>query len=149
MTNYHCGFRRSPPRSAHERSDRFDQTHVQADQRNAKEPAMPLSLAGKALAVVIAVGSFGALELAPPDIHGQTVFLERLALRVDQAHRLSPEAATQISDLLARARSQRPRGGELDTRRQQAIARIESALLAKTSLRAVETEAQSSPVARR
>jgi hypothetical protein len=113
------------------------------------EPAMPLSLAGKAVAAAIAVGSFGAYELAPPDVRGQTVFLERLALRVDHAHMIAPETAVQISDLLARSRAQPSRGGELDARREQAIARIESALLEKTSLGGAEPDAQSSPVARR
>jgi hypothetical protein len=108
---------------------------------------MPLSLAGKAIAAVIAVGSVGALELAPPDIRGQTVFLERLALRVDHAQVIAPDTSTRISNVLARVRAQRPRGGELDARREQAIARIESALLTKTSL--AEPGAQSSPVARR
>jgi hypothetical protein len=110
---------------------------------------MPLSLAGKAVAAVIAVGSVGALELAPPDIRGQTVFLERLALKVDQAHIIAPETAAQISDVLARARTRLPRGGELDARRAQAIARIESALQAKTSFGGAAPDAQSSPVARR
>jgi hypothetical protein len=51
--------------------------------------------------------------------------------------------------VLARARSPRPRGGDLDARREQAIARIESALLTKTSFGGAEPDAQSSPVARR
>jgi hypothetical protein len=110
---------------------------------------MPLSLSGKAVAAVIAVGSLGAYELAPPDIRGETAFLERLALNVDHARVIAPETATQISDVLARARSQRPRGGGLDARREQAIARIESALLAKTSFVGAEPDPQSSPVARR
>jgi hypothetical protein len=110
---------------------------------------MPLSLAGKAVAAVVAVGSLGAFELAPPDIRGQTVFLERLALRVDHARTIAPETATQISDVLVRMRSRRPRGGELDLRRAQAIARIESALLAKTAFGGAAPDAQSSPVARR
>jgi hypothetical protein len=109
---------------------------------------MPLSLAGKAIAAVIAVGSFGAYELAPPDIRGQTVFLERLALRMDHARTIAPETATQISDVLARMRS-RPRVGELDARREQAIVRIESALLTKTAFGDAGPDAQSSPVARR
>jgi len=110
---------------------------------------MPLSLAGKAIAAVIAVGSVGALELAPPDIRGQTVLLERLASKVDQARVIAPETAAQISDLVARARAQRPRGGEFDARRAQAIARIESALLTKASFGGAAPGAQSSPVARR
>ena len=111
---------------------------------------MPLSLAGKAVvAAMTAIGSFGALELAPPDLRGQTVFFERLALRVDHAHVIAPETATQISHLLARARAQRPRVGALDARRQQAIARVEGALQAKTAFGSAATDAQSSPVARR
>lgn len=110
---------------------------------------MPLSLAGKAIAAVIAIGSVGAFELAPPDTRGQTVFLERLAQRMDAARVIAPETATQISDVLSRARTQRPRGGELDARRAQAIARIEGALLAKTSFVGAAPGAQSSPVARR
>ncbi|HEY2736295.1 MAG TPA: hypothetical protein VGI70_19990 [Polyangiales bacterium] len=110
---------------------------------------MPLSLAGKATAALIAVGSVGAFELAPPDIRGETVFLERLALKVDQARVIAPNTAVQISDVLARARAKHPRGGELDARREQAIERIESALLTKASFVGAEPDAQSSPVARR
>ena len=33
---------------------------------------MPLSLAGKAVAAAIALGSVGAYEMAPPDMRGQT-----------------------------------------------------------------------------
>jgi len=108
---------------------------------------MPLSLAGKAVAVALALGSVSVYELAPTDTRGQTAFLERLALRVDQAQAIAPETATRISDLLARIRTTPARGDRLDARRAQAIARIESALQAKTSLG--EREAQSSPVARR
>ena len=110
---------------------------------------MPLSLAGKGIAALIALGSVGAYELSSPDARGQTVFLERLALKVDHAHVIAPETAKQISDVLVRLRSQRPRGGGLDARREQAIARIESALRAKTSFVGAEPDAQSSPVARR
>ena len=110
---------------------------------------MPLTLAGKAVAAAIAVGSFGAYELAPPDSRGQTVFLERLAQRVDRARVIAPETATQISTVLTRLRSHHPRGGEFGTRREQAMARIKSALLAKTSFGDAEADAQSSPVARR
>ena len=110
---------------------------------------MPLSLAAKAAAAAIAIGSVGVYELAPPDARGQTVFLERLALRMDHARVIAPEAALQIADVLARLRAQPSRGGELDARRQQAIARIESALQAKTSFGGAEPDAQSSPVARR
>ena len=110
---------------------------------------MPLSLAGKAIAAVVAVGCFGALELAPPDTRGQTAFLERLALRMDHARMIAPETAAQISDVVARARAQTPRSGGLDARRDQAIARIESALLTKTTFGGAAPDAQSSPVARR
>ena len=110
---------------------------------------MPLSLAGKAAAAVIAVGSVGAYELSSPDVRGQTVFLERLALKVDQARMIAPVTAVRISDLLARSRAQPSRGGELDARREQAIARIASALQAKTPVGGGELGAQSSPVARR
>ena len=110
---------------------------------------MPLSLAGKTVAALIAVGSVGAMELAPPDIRGQTAFLERLAHKMDHARMIAPETAAQISGVVARARAQQPRGGELDARRAQAIARIERALLAKTSFGGGEPDAQSSPVARR
>ena len=110
---------------------------------------MPLSLAGKAVAAAIALGSVGATQLAPPDIRGQTVLLERLALKMDHARVIAPETAAQISDLVARARAQQPRGGEVDARHAQAIARIESALLAKTSFGGGGPDAQSSPVARR
>jgi hypothetical protein len=110
---------------------------------------MPLSLAEKAIAAVIAVGSLGAFELAPPDTRGQTVFLERLALRIDQAQTVAPDTAARISDLLARLRAQQPRGGEFELRRAQAIARIEGALLTKTSSGGAAPGAQFSPVARR
>jgi hypothetical protein len=109
---------------------------------------MPLSLAGKAAAAALALGSVGAYELAPTDTRGQTVFLERLALRIDHAQVIAPETATRISDLLVRVRAGPARGGDLDERRVQAIARIESALQTKASLGG-EREAQSSPVARR
>src|SRR5262249_59333304 len=94
---------------------------------------MPLSLAGKAIAAVIAIGSLGTYGLAPQDSRGQTVFLERLALKTDHARVIAPETATRISDLLARMRAQQPHGGDLDARRRQAIARIESALQTKLS----------------
>src|SRR5262245_7713598 len=109
---------------------------------------MPLSLAGKALAAVIAIGSVGAYEWAPPDARGQTAFLERLADRVDRAQTIPPDTATLISDLLARMRAQQPRGLELDTRRRDVMARLETALQAKLDSAGV-TAAQSSPVARR
>src|SRR5690348_1844419 len=108
---------------------------------------MPISLAGKAVAAVLALGSVSAYELAPTDTRGQAAFLERLALRIDRAQVIAPDTATRISDLLARVRATPARGDGLDTRRAQAITRIESALQAKTPL--VEREAQSSPVARR
>ena len=110
---------------------------------------MPLSLAGKGIAALIAVGSVGAYELSSPDARGQTVFLERLALRVDHAQVIAPQTAARLSDLLARSRAQPSRGGELAGRREQAIARIESVLLAKTSFVGAKPDAQSSPVARR
>src|SRR5262245_42626284 len=94
-----CKFCWSVARSAHERFRRFDETHVRADQHDRREP-MPLSLAGKAIAAVIAVGSFGAYELAPPDTRGQTVFLERLAQKIDHARVIAPETATRMSDVL-------------------------------------------------
>jgi hypothetical protein len=109
---------------------------------------MPLSLAGKAFAAVIALGSVGAYELAPPDARGQTEFLQRLADRVEHARTIAPETATRISDLLARMRAQPPRGGELDTRRRDVMARLETALQAKAAS-AGELAAQTSPVARR
>jgi len=110
---------------------------------------MPLSLAGKGVAAVIAIGSVGAYELASPDMRGQTAFLERLALKVDHARVIAPQTAVQLSDLLARSRAQPLRGTELDARREQAIARIESALHQKAAFGGAEPEAQSSPVARR
>jgi hypothetical protein len=134
---------------AHEHFDAFDKTHAEAGQRNGKEPAMPLSLAGKAIAAAIAVGSLGAFELAPPDTRGQTVFLERLAQRMGEARVIAPDTAARISDVLARVRAQRPHGSAFDPRRAQAIARIEGALLTKTSLGGAAPAAQSSPVARR
>jgi hypothetical protein len=109
---------------------------------------MPFSLAGKTVAAALALGSVGAYELAPTDTRGQTVFLERLALRIDHAQVIAPETARQISDLLARVRAKPAHGGDLDARREQAIARIDSALQTKTSLGG-EPEVQSSPVARR
>ena len=110
---------------------------------------MPLSLAGKAVAAAIALGSVGAYEMAPPDMRGQTVFLERLALRVDRARVIAPETATVISDLIVRIRAQHPGGADLEARRQQAIARIESALQTKISFGGARPNSQSSPVARR
>lgn len=110
---------------------------------------MPLSLAGKAAAAALALGSVCASELAPTDTRGQTVFLERLALHIDHARVIAPETATRISDLLARVRARPARGGDPDARRAQAIARIESALQTKTSVAGGERETQSSPVARR
>jgi hypothetical protein len=109
---------------------------------------MPLSLAGKAAAAALALGSVGAYELAPIDTRGQAVFLERLALHIDHARVIAPETATRISELLARVRATPARDGDPDARRAQAIARIESALQTKTAL-AGAREAQSSPVARR
>jgi hypothetical protein len=110
---------------------------------------MPLSLAGKGIAAVIAVGSVGAYELSSLDARGQTVFLERLALRVDHAQMIAPQTAVQLSALLARSRAQPSGGAELDARRAQAIARIDSALKQKTPAAGAEPGAQSSPVARR
>ena len=119
------------------------------NQQTRKGPAMPLSHAGKTAAAVLALGSVGACELAPTDTRGQTVFLERLALRIDHARAIAPETATRISDLLARVRSRPTNDAGLDGRREQAIARIESALQAKASLAGDALAAQSSPVARR
>jgi hypothetical protein len=110
---------------------------------------MPLSLAGKAAAAALALGSVGAYELAPIDTRGQTVFLERLALRIDHAQVIAPDTATRVADLLARVRARPARGGDLDERREQAMARIESALQTKAYPAGGEREAQSSPVARR
>jgi hypothetical protein len=109
---------------------------------------MPLSLVGKIAAAALALGSIGAYELAPTDTRGETVFLERLALRIDHAQAIAPQTATRIADLLARVRARPARGTDLDGRREQAIARIENALQAKT-LGDRELTAQSSPVARR
>ncbi len=116
--------------------------------RSGRGPAIPLSLAGKA-AAALALGSVGAYELAPNDARGQAVFLERLALRIDHARTIAPEAATRISDLLARARAMPTRGGDADTRRALAIVKVERALQDKTSVADDEREPQSSPVARR
>jgi hypothetical protein len=91
----------------------------------------------------------GAYELAPTDTRGQTVFLERLALRIDHARAIAPETATRISDLLARVRAKPARAGDLDERRTQAITRIEGALQTKAYPAGGERAAQSSPVARR
>ena len=62
---------------------------------------------------------------------------------------IAPQTAVQLSALLARSRAQPSGGAELDARRAQAIARIESALQAKTSFGGAAPDAQSSPVARR
>ncbi len=110
---------------------------------------MPFSIAGKAVAAALALGSVGAFELAPTDTRGEAVFLERLAARIDHARVIAPESVTRISDLLARVRVRPARGGDPEGRRARAIARVESALEAKTSLADGEREAQSSPVARR
>ena len=110
---------------------------------------MPLSLAGKVIAAAAAVGSLGAYEMAPLDMRRQTVFLERLALRVDHARVIAPETAARFSDLLVRLRAQHARGADLEARRQRAIARIEGALQTKISFDGAPSEAQSSPVARR
>jgi hypothetical protein len=117
-----------------------------------KEPAMPLPLAGKVIAGLIAIGSVGASELSPPDTRGQTVFLERLAARVDHARAIAPQTDKTISDLLIRVRSQhlkRAPSAELDARREQAIARIEQALQTKLATGDAQPALQSSPVARR
>src|SRR5215510_6343889 len=97
---------------------------------------MPLSLAGKAAAALIAISSVGAYELSPPDWRGQTVFLERLASRIDQAHTIAPDTATRITELLARVRVQHPRAADIEARRQEAIARVENALQTKASVAA-------------
>ena len=110
---------------------------------------MPLSLAGKAVAAAVAIGSVGAYELAPTDTRGQTVFLERLASRVEHARAIAPETATRMFDLLARVRAKPVRHADLEARRGAAITRIEGALQTKTSLAGGTLEAQSSPVARR
>jgi hypothetical protein len=120
-----------------------------ADQRNEGEAAMPLSLAGKGVAAMIAIGSVGAYGLSSPDVRGETVLLERLALKLDHAQMIAPDTAARITDLLTRSRGQPSHHSELDARREQAIARIESALQAKTSPGGGEPGAQSSPVARR
>jgi len=108
-----------------------------------------LSLAGKAAAAAIAIGSVGAYEWAPSDTREQTIFIERLALRIENARVIAPDTATQVSDLLARVQARPVRGGDVDARREQAIARIEAALQAKMALAGGRLEAQSSPVARR
>jgi len=103
---------------------------------------MPLSLAGKTAAVVLALGSVGAYALAPPDARGQIVFLERLALRLDHARVIAPDTAMRINELTARARAQHAHSGDLAPRREQAIVRIENALQAKMSVGAA-ADAQS------
>jgi hypothetical protein len=113
---------------------------------------MPLSLAGKVVAGLIAIGSVGAYELSPPDTRGQTVFPERLAARVDHARTIAPQTGQAISDFLIRVRAQHPRSAptaELEARREQAIARIEQALQTKLAIGDAQPGLQSSPVARR
>ena len=92
---------------------------------------MSISFAGKAFAGILSLGTLSAFELAPPDARGQTVFLERLADRVEHARQIAPETGAVLSDTLARFRRQRPKAGgaaDLEPRRQLAVARIEQAL---------------------
>jgi hypothetical protein len=113
---------------------------------------MPLSLAGKVVAGLIAIGSVGAYELSPPDTRGQAVFLERLAVRVDHARTIAPQTGQTISDFLIRVRAQHPKrasSAELEARREQAIARIEQALQTRLAIGGSQPDPQSSPVARR
>jgi hypothetical protein len=113
---------------------------------------MPLSLAGKVIAGLIAIGSLAAYEWAPPDTRGQTVFLERVAARVDQARIIAPQTGKVLSDLLIRIRAEHPKtapSAKLDARRQLAIAKIERSLQTKLAIGYPQPDPQSSPVARR
>lgn len=112
---------------------------------------MPISLAGKAIVGLVAIGALGAFKLAPPDTRGQTVLLERLANRIDRAQSIAPQTSKVLSDMLNEIRRQpasNDRASDLETRRQLAIARIERVLQTKLTSRS-EPEPQSSPVARK
>jgi hypothetical protein len=95
---------------------------------------MPISLAGKAIVGLIAIGILGAFRLAQPDTRGQTVLLERLANRIDRAQNIAPQTNKVLSDMLVEIRRQpasNDRTSDIETRRQLAIARIERVLQTK------------------
>src|SRR5262249_55777136 len=96
-----------------------------------KEPAMSISFAGKAFVGLLSLGTLSAFELAPPDTRGQTVFLDRLADRVEHAQHLAPATRSTLSDMLVQVRRRQPKAdqaADLAPRRQIAVARIERAL---------------------
>jgi len=98
---------------------------------------MPLSIVGKGALGLITLGAWGAYEMAPPDIGGQTSFLERLATRLQCAQQIPPETHQVLSEILNRMGHQRLRGGwsaELEGRRQFAIAKITNVLQERPSI---------------
>jgi hypothetical protein len=92
---------------------------------------MPLSIIGKGVLGVVALSAMGAYEMAPVDTREQTIFLERLAARIERAQQIAPETHRALSDILDRISRQPARAGQstdVDARRELAIAKIESAL---------------------
>lgn len=102
---------------------------------------MPLSIIGKGVLGVFALSAVGAYEMAPADTREQTIFLERLAARIERAREIAPETHRALSDILDRISHQPARAGQstnVDARRELAIARIESALR-RSDLEALKT----------
>jgi hypothetical protein len=92
---------------------------------------MPLSIVSKGVLGLAAFGALGAYEIAPPDPNGQTVFLERLAVRIESARQLPPQTHKTVSGILDRMSRQRAtasRSADIEARRQLAIAKIEDVL---------------------
>ena len=92
---------------------------------------MPLSLAAKGVLGLVTFGALGAYEIAPQDVRGETVFLERLAVRLACAHQIPPETHKKVSDMLdrsGRSHAKAIRPPELQTRRQVALDRIHDVL---------------------
>ena len=92
---------------------------------------MPLTIIGKGVLGVVALSALGAYETAPVDPREQTIFLERLAARIERAPQIAPQTHKALSDILDRISRQPARAGQstkTDTRRELAIARIETAL---------------------
>jgi hypothetical protein len=92
---------------------------------------MPLSIVGKGVLGLVTLSAVGAYEMAPPDMRGQTAFLERLADRIERVQQVPPETHTVLSDTLDRIGRQRANASpstDVAARRQLAIAKIENVL---------------------
>jgi hypothetical protein len=94
---------------------------------------MPLSIATKGALGLVTLGVVGAYEAAPPDIRGDTVFLERLAARLACVQQIPPETHQALSRTLDRLGQDHPRliqAADLQARRQLALGNIQNALQA-------------------